>query len=117
MGIKIVKDKISRAEVKKMAQGGFGEMVKAVVDVQKGILALGGELHADGESMLLQQGSEQKDLWGINIYPEKTKDEMIEFSSLINVRPQANNRSIFIENEKIKVKILDIINKIVDYGS
>ena len=114
MEIRIITDKISLEEVKKMAQAGFGDLVKGVVDIEKEILALGGELHADAESTLLQNGSEQKNLWGINIYPNKGKEEMIEFSSLINIRPQIGNRSIIIESEEIKQKILAIINKLID---
>ena len=81
MEIKIVNDSITRPELIAMAKAGFGDMVKTVVDLNKRIIACGGELHADSEAILLQNGSRLEDLWGINIYPEKKKDEMIEFTS------------------------------------
>jgi len=113
MEIKIVKDKISLEEVKKMASENFGDMIKAVVDLKKEIIALGGELHADAEQVLLDDNSRQPDLWGINIYPDNVEEERIEFTSLINIRPQIGNRSVNIEIAEVKDKILKIIDKLI----
>lgn len=113
MPIKIIKEKIFKDELKKIAGGEFGDMVKAVVDVKREVVAIGGELHADGEQALLADGSNQGDVWGINIYSEKEGEDMIEFSSLINIRPQLGNRSLNIENQEIKTKILSIIDKLI----
>jgi len=107
----IISGKISQDELKQLAQESFGDMVKAVVDIEKGILAVGGELHADAEAILLQDGSEQKNLWGINLYPTKEKADIIEFSSLINIRPALGNRSILIQDEEVKNKIRKIIDE------
>lgn len=114
MDIKIISDSVPLVELEKMAQASFGDMVKAVVDVEKEILAIGGDMHADAEAVLLDNGSEQKNLWGINIYPEKSKEEMIEFSSLINIRPKAGNRSASVKSEEVRKKILLIINKLIE---
>ena len=114
MEIKIVKDKIAKKELKKMAEETFLDMVKAVVDIKKEILAVGGELHADAETELLKLGSTQEALWGINLYPDKPKEQMIEFSSLINIRPRQDNRSMEITSEEIRNKIKAIINNIVE---
>ncbi len=66
----------------------FGDLVKAVVDVERNIMALGGELHADEEALLLDDGSLQPHLWGINLYPSEYGDAgWLEFDSMINVRP------------------------------
>lgn len=111
--IKIVKDTISIQELGKMAEELFGDYVKAVVDVEQNIAAFGGELHADEEAELLQEGSKQENLWGINIYPDKSRDEWIEFDSMINVRPSQNNRSRTVESEEIRDKIGKIINKML----
>jgi hypothetical protein len=108
MDIKIVSEKISNAELLQMAKEGFGDMIKAVVDVERGIIAVGGELHADAEAVLLENGSKQENLWGINIYPGKSAEEQIEFTSLINIRPSVGNRAIEIQDENIK----QIIKKI-----
>lgn len=112
--IKIIRKKITKDELKKIAQQGFGEMIKAVIDIKKEILAIGGELHADEETFLLEKGSQQRELWGINIYPAESKDKMIEFSALINIRPSQDNYSMEIKNHKIRKRIKEIINKLVE---
>ncbi len=92
-----------------MAAATFGDLVKAVVDVDRELIAVDGELHSDLEAELLEDGSRQTDLWGINFYPELTGDEFIEFDSLINIRPSQGNRSRDVENEEIRKKILSIL--------
>lgn len=104
MEIKIVRTKISKDELKKLAQAQFGDMVKAVVDIQTGVMAIGGELHSDAEALLIDDGSSQQDLWGINLYPESQRN-LIEYKSLINIRPHQNNRSLGIQDENIKAAI------------
>lgn len=79
MPVTLVKDPISREALAELAKGQFGNLVKAVVDVGRGVMAVGGELHADEEAALLQEGSHQEELWGINLYPEKSVEEWIEF--------------------------------------
>ena len=114
MKIKIVNNKINLVEISNLAKEGFGDMVKAVVDIEKRIIAIGSELHADAEALLIEEGSSQNNLWGINLYSEKPKEEMIEYTSLINIRPSQNNRSLEIENQEIRKKILEIINSLID---
>jgi hypothetical protein len=97
-------------EFKRMAQGLFGNFVKAVVDVERKILAVNGELDADEEAMLLESGSRQEDLWGINIYPDLEMPDRIEFDSVINIRPSQGNRSRGVDNPEIR----DAIRKIVE---
>ncbi len=113
--MRIVKENISINELKEMSSKMFGNLVKAVVDVEKGILVIDAELHSDQEAYLLQLGSKQENLWGINIYPDLTKEERIEFDSMINLRPSQGNSSRGVENEEIQKKILDIVNsKIIE---
>lgn len=111
--MKIIKDKTSLEELQQMAKKTFGNLVKAVVDVERGIMAVDGELHADEESALLASGSKQKNLWGINIYPELSVKDFIEFDSMINVRPSVGNISPSIESKKIRHEITGIVNKLV----
>lgn len=113
MQIRIVRDAISKDEVTSIAHAQFGDLVKAVVDVDLEIMALGGELHADEEATLLEQGSRQQDLWGINLYPGKTSDEWIEFDSMINVRPAQGNRSRDVENPELRRRIGQIVRRLV----
>lgn len=113
MEIKVVQGKITLSELEEFAKARFGDLVKAVVDVEKGIMAIGGELHADEEALLLEQGSKQENLWGINIYPALKGDDFIEFDSMINLRPAQNNRTRGVENPELREKIKQIINKLV----
>lgn len=112
-GIKIIEQPIMAEELADMARERFGDMVKVVVDVQRGVMAIGGDLHADEESVLLQNGSKQADLWGINIYPEKPRGEWVEFDSMINIRPSQGNRSRTIENAEVRKQILAIVGRLI----
>jgi len=97
-----------------MAEDGFGDMVKAVVDIRAGIIAIGGGLHADEEAVLLDLGSPQADLWGINLYPEQHgTEDWIEFDSMINVRPKQGNRSRSVEDAETRRRIVDIVSRLV----
>lgn len=112
--MKLINKKISIIELSEIAKERFGDLVKAVVDIELGIMVVGGELHADEEAMLLEQGSKQENLWGINIYVEKAKDERIEFDSMINIRPRQNNRSRDILDQKLREKIIIIVNNLIE---
>ncbi|OGD30509.1 hypothetical protein A2W60_00725 [Candidatus Azambacteria bacterium RIFCSPHIGHO2_02_46_12] len=113
MSTRIIKDLISKTELAEIAKEQFGDLVKAVVDVEQGIMAIGGELHADEEAVLLEQGSRQEDLWGINFYPNKQEEEWLEFDSMINVKPSQDNRSRGVENNETREKIKQVIKKLV----
>jgi len=89
----------------------FGNFVKAVVDVDRELIAIDAELHSDLEAMLLAQGAKQKDLWGINLYPAMPEEELIEFDSMINVRPSQGNGSRGVEQEGTRRKITAIVAK------
>ena len=97
-----------------MAAEGFGNFVKAVVDIEKEIIAVDAELHSDLEALLLENGSKQKNLWGINLYPEMTGEDFVEFDSMINMRPSQGNRSRGVDSPEIRKKILTIIAKKVE---
>jgi len=112
--MEIIKEKISIEKLKEIAKESFGDLVKAVVDVEKEIMVVGGELHSDEEALLLENGSKQEDLWGINLYPEREFDDWIEFYSIINLRPAMGNRSCDIDDIEIKRKIYKIVNKLIE---
>ncbi len=114
--MKIIKNKITIKELKEMSQNFFGEFVKAVVDIKNEIMVVDAELHADQESLLLEQGSKQNNLWGINIYPDLPKNERIEFDSMVNIKPHLGNRNRNINDKKIQEKIISIVNKLVEDG-
>ncbi|MDP2642694.1 MAG: DUF5674 family protein [Candidatus Peregrinibacteria bacterium] len=112
--MKFIDSKISKNLLAEIAKERFGDMVKAVVDIELGIMVVGGELHADEEAMLLERDSKQENLWGINIYVEKTGEEMIEFDSMINIRPRQNNRSRDVLDPAIREKIKIIVNNLIE---
>jgi len=111
--MKLVNKKISLNELRKMANKMFGGLIKAVIDIKKEIMVVDASMHADEENFLLQNGSKQDDLWGINLYPDLKGNDFIEFDSMINVRPRLNNLSRNITDEKIKEKIISLVNKLV----
>ncbi len=114
MEIEIVKKSISKKQLADIAKSQFGNLVKAVVDVGQGIMAVGGEMHTDEEVALMEkESSEREHTWGINLFPEKSREGWIEFDSIINIKPTYNNRSRDIENREIKEKIKMIVNKLV----
>jgi len=109
--MKIITESLSLEELKQMTAATFGNLVKAVVDLDRGIIAVDAELHSDLEALLLEDGSKQQSLWGINFYPEMQGDKFIEFDSMINIRPSHGNRSRGVENEGIRKKITEIVTK------
>lgn len=113
MPIDLIRQPISKKTLAEYAQQTFGDFVKAVVDIERGVMAIGGELHADEEVTLLEEGSAQTSLWGINIYPDKSGDEWIEFDSMINLRPSQGNRSRNVDDPVIQKKIIEIVSKLV----
>jgi len=111
--IRIITSTISLKELKELAKNGLGSLVKAVVDIERNLMAIDGVMHADEEQMLLNDGSQQKDLWGINIYPDLPTADRIEFDSMINIRPSQGNPSRLVENTEIQNKVRIIVNKII----
>ena len=110
----IILDKfISIKDLKVIADELYGDMVKAVADTRNGLVAIDAELHSDLERLLLENGSNQEDLWGFNIYPEMEGDDFIEFDSLINIRPRQNNRSRYVESAEVREKITALLDKFI----
>lgn len=112
--MKIIDKIISISELKEMSQKMFDDMVKAVVDVEKQIMAVDGDLHSDEEALLIENGSKQQDLWGINIYPDKKDEDWIEFNSMINIKPLQDNRSSEVISPKTRKRIIDIVDNLVE---
>ena len=108
--MKIIIQALALSEIKKMAAA-FGGMVKAVVDVDRELIAVNAELHSDLEALLLEDGSKQKSLWGINLYPDLKGDDFVEFDSMINMRPSQDNRSRGVTNKQRAKKIIEIVTK------
>lgn len=97
--MRIISETLAIGELKRMAEDGFGNMVKAVVDVERRLIAVDAELHSDLEAALLDDGSKQSSLWGVNLYPDLPENDFIEYDSMINLRPSQGNRSRGVEDE------------------
>ena len=113
MEIKNVREQITKKELEDITREGYGDLVKAVIDLTQGIMAVGGEMHADEEQILLAQGSKQQDLWGINLYPENSGEGFIEFDSMINLRPSQGNRSRSVEDAATREKIKTLVARMI----
>ena len=111
--MEIVERPITMERLAAMAEAGFGDLVKAVVDVELGLMVVDGELHSDEEALLLEGGSSQAHLWGINLYPGLTGDDFIEFDSMINLRPSQGNRSRGVDDPVVRDRIIDIVESLV----
>jgi hypothetical protein len=111
--MKIVDAPILLEELAHMANESFGDLVKAVVDVDRGVMAVDAEMHSDEEALLLESGSLQRSLWGINLYPELRGDALIEFDSMINIRPSQGNRSRGVDDPELRDRIKSVVDSLV----
>ena len=115
METRIVKEGITREELSILAHEQYGDIIKAVVDLAQGIMGVGGELHVDIQSLLIEnEGSRGDTTWGINLYLDKTGEDFIEFDSMINLKPLLNNRTRGVEDAETQQAIRKIVNKLID---
>ena len=115
METRIAKEKISMDELRKLAHEQYVDIIKAVVDIEQGFLGVGGELHVDIQTILIEkENSQAQNTWGINLYLDKTGEDFIEFDSMINLKPVLGNKSRGVEDRSIQDKIREIVSKIVE---
>lgn len=114
--IVVIDRPIKPEELRVLVERFFEDMVKYVVDVERGVIAVGGELHADAQAMLLERGSRQSDLWGANYLPGRGEEGCIEYTSLINIRPAQDNRSMEVQDRGIRDRIRDLTFRLVGRG-
>ena len=114
--IEILYDPIATEELRRLVLDGYGDMVKYVVDVERQVIALGGQLHADGEALLLESGSRQEDLWGANYFPGTSALECVEFTSLINIRPAQSNLGMEIVDPRLRDRVLALTHRLIGRG-
>ncbi|HEY4527399.1 MAG TPA: DUF5674 family protein [Candidatus Paceibacterota bacterium] len=111
--IRIVREHVAVSELKPLAALWYGPMIKGVVDLEREIIAVGGDWHMDANTKLIEDGSDQMHLWGFNLYLEERGDSAIEYQSLINIRPSQGNRSIEIEDTELRKKIFSVVRSLV----
>ena len=114
--IVVTTERIPTHQLKELVDRFFVDMVKYVVDVERGVAAIGGELHADAEQLLLERGSRQEDLWGANYYPNRDPSGCIEFTSLINIRPSQGNQSMIVEDDAIRERVRELTFQLIGCG-
>jgi hypothetical protein len=112
--MQIVSGTISVATLARMAEARFGELVKAVVDIERGLMVVDADMHADEEALLLETGSRQVNLWGINLHPgDFGTPGFVEFDSVINIRPRQGNRSRSVEEPQVRAAIVALVSRLV----
>ena len=104
---------ISMDELRQLAKTRFGDMVKGVVDLRRGVMLLDADMHADQEAEFLAEGSAQRDLWGINLYPDLPDTDMLDFDSMINLRPSFGNRSRGVDEPSTREAISNLVHRLV----
>jgi hypothetical protein len=114
--IVIAEQKIDTETLRRLDHNGFGDMVKLVADVDREVAAVGGELHADAEELLLEHGSSGAALWGANYYPGRGPDHCLEFTALINIRPAQGNPGMEIADRKIRERGRVIAQRLIGSG-
>jgi hypothetical protein len=114
LATEIVAAPVPPSHLVELAEQTFGGLVKGVVDVERGIMAIGGELRSDEEALLISQGSSQAHLWGINPYPDRYGGpEFVEFDSMINIRPSVGNRSRGVDDPETRTAIAAVVERLV----
>ncbi|MBF8262899.1 MAG: hypothetical protein HW387_564 [Parachlamydiales bacterium] len=114
MPTKIIEQQVQKADLLDLElKNKYGALVKAVVDVKRAVMIAGMTMHSDGEEALLENGSKQADLWGINLYLQQSGDEWIEYDSVINLRPSQGNDSRGVDDPAIRERIREIVNHLI----
>lgn len=111
----VLAERIEAAVLRRLVER-FEDMVKFVVDVERSVIAIGGEMHSDAEQVLLESGSRQADLWGANYYPGRGRESCIEFTSFINIRPSAGNRGMELQDQALRARVQQLTFRLVGEG-
>lgn len=115
MKILIAREPIDEETLSALAKAWYGNLIKGVVDLNRGVVALGSEWHMDANVRLIEDGSLQENLWGFNIYPDEYGDAAIEYNSLINIRPTQQNRSMEIESDTVRTNVRETVARIIPF--
>jgi len=113
MKIHIVRHRATQEQIREILEE-LETYVKLAVDIERQIVAGGGEYHADCEEALLQDGSRQEDVWGADWYPES---RTVGFGALINIRPNQGNRGMEIENPELRERVETIVRRLLELDS
>jgi hypothetical protein len=112
----VLRERIGAETLGRIVRETFTDMAKYVADIERGVIAIGGQLHADAEQVLLDSGSNQQDLWGANYYPGRGPEACIEFTSLINIRPAEGNPGMIVQDEAVRERIRRLTYALIGEG-
>lgn len=115
MEMKILTEKIGMKDVRSLTEQGYGTMIKGTVDVAQNKVALGGDYHIESCELLVKGGSKSEDVWGFNIRFEEDENGVLEFDSMVNIKPAQGNKSRDILDENITKKAEDIIKSWIEF--
>ena len=111
MAVEIIREEIGKEQLHTIASEYYEDLIKGVADTKRGIIALGGEMHVDAEEVLLENGSDQSDLWGFNILLDADKEDCLVYESFINIRPRDGNAALEVQSPDIRNQMKEIIFK------
>lgn len=114
MDIKIIKEKITREELQTIAEKMYGTVVKIAVDIEKEIIALDGEWHAECQEALIESGSDAQDIWGANIKIKAPREDRIEYFALINIKPSVGHQNMEVTDKALKEKIKQVVDRLIE---
>lgn len=109
----IIREKISQEELVRIVRENFGDMAKVDVDIERGILTIGGEWHSEGDALLVGDGSLHENIWGMNFYPWREPKDRIEYISLINIKPQFGNCSMEVEDKQVREQMKAVVETLL----
>lgn len=115
--ILVLRERVAPSELTRLVRETFVDMVKYVVDIERGVIAVGGQLHADAEHALLEDGSQPTDVWGANYYPAAGPDRCIEYTSLINIRPARGNPGMEVQDAGIRARMRELTHLLIGNGT
>lgn len=111
-----LRERIPNPELRRLVASPFGDMVKFVADVERGVIGIGGQMHVDAEHHLLDEGSVQADLWGGNYYPGRAAQDCIEYTSFINIRPAQGNRGMELMDPELRDRVRALVSSLIGHG-
>lgn len=107
--IHLIYTQATSQEIREMLEV-YGDYIKLAVDVERNVLAGGGKLHADCEAVLLEDGSDNDNIWGADWYPSS---QTLEYEAMLNIRPRLGNRSMYLQNPELRNKIAQITDALL----
>jgi hypothetical protein len=109
MKVHLITTKATSKQIDEMLET-LNDYIKVAVDIQKGILAGGGGLHADCEAVLIENGSQQEDIWGADWIPISQE---LRYEALLNIQPRRKNPSMQILDPEIRTKVAEIVRRLL----